>query len=63
MKDGRVIAMSSVGADPVVADFANFLYERKTLLETDIDKDAFGWMKNRPKDLQTRFQNVSIVSA
>ncbi|OAD60226.1 Apoptosis-inducing factor 3 [Eufriesea mexicana] len=63
MKDDKVIAMSSVGADPVVADFANFLYEGMTLTETDINKDAFGWMRNKPKDLQNRFQNESIVSA
>ncbi|KOC70387.1 Apoptosis-inducing factor 3, partial [Habropoda laboriosa] len=57
IKDGKIIAISSVGADPVVSDFANFLYEGKTLTEAEINKDPFGWIKNKPKDLQERFQN------
>ncbi|XP_043250237.1 apoptosis-inducing factor 3 isoform X3 [Colletes gigas] len=62
IKDGKVIAMSSVGADPVVSDFANFLYEGKTLTEEMIDKSPFGWIQNKPKNLLERFQNVSTVN-
>ncbi|XP_076644310.1 apoptosis-inducing factor 3 isoform X2 [Halictus rubicundus] len=56
IKDGKVIAMSSVGADPVVSDFANFLYEGKSLTEIMINHNPFGWIRNKPKDLVERFQ-------
>ncbi|XP_076623812.1 apoptosis-inducing factor 3 isoform X3 [Colletes latitarsis] len=62
IKDGKVIAMSSVGADPVVSDFANFLYEGKSLTEEMVDKNPFGWIQNKPKNLLERFQNVSTVN-
>lgn len=61
LKDNKVIGMSSVNADPVVADFANLLYEGKTLTEKDINTDPFGWMKNKPKDVLTRFQDSFLV--
>lgn len=54
--------MSSGNADPVVADFANLLYEGKTLTEEEINADPFGWMKNKPKDVLTRFQNSFLVN-
>ncbi|XP_076293975.1 apoptosis-inducing factor 3 isoform X2 [Lasioglossum baleicum] len=57
LKDGKVIAMSSVGADPVVSDFANYLYEGKSLTEIMINHSPFGWIRNKPKDLVVRFQN------
>lgn len=53
--------MSSVNADPVVADFANLLYEGKTLTEEEINADPFGWMRNKPKDVLTRFQDSFLV--
>nr|XP_012141313.1 PREDICTED: apoptosis-inducing factor 3-like isoform X2 [Megachile rotundata] len=58
-KDGQVIAMSSSGADPVVADFANLLHEGQSLTEAEINKNPFGWIRNKPKDFQTRFQTNS----
>ncbi|XP_001606413.1 apoptosis-inducing factor 3 isoform X1 [Nasonia vitripennis] len=51
-KDGKVIAMSSVGRDPIVADFANLLYEGKSLTEEEVEKDPIGWIRSKPKDLQ-----------
>lgn len=51
-KDGKVIAMSSVGRDPIVSDFANLLYEGKSLTEEEVEKDPTEWMRNKPKDLQ-----------
>lgn len=56
----KVIAMSSVGADPIVSDFANLLHEGKTLTDEEISKDPFGWIRNRPKDLHKRFENEVI---
>lgn len=56
VKDNKVLAMSSVGADPVVADFANFLAEKKVLTKDDIKNNPFGWMRNKPKDVINRFQ-------
>lgn len=47
IKDGKVIAMSSVGSDPLVSEFANFIYEGKSVTEKEIDKDPTGWMKNK----------------
>ena len=51
-KDGKVIAMSSVGRDPIVSDFANFLHEGKSLTEEEVEKDPIQWIRNKPKDLQ-----------
>lgn len=62
LKDGKVIGMSSVNADPVAADFANTLYEGRTLTEEEINKDPFGWMTNKPKDASKRFQESSLVN-
>lgn len=56
VKDGKIIAMSSVGADPVVADFANLLAQKQTLTEDDIKNNPFGWMQNKTKDLINKFQ-------
>lgn len=50
-KDGKVIAMSSVGRDPIVADFANLLYEGKILTREEVEKNPTGWMRNKPKDM------------
>lgn len=61
LKDGKVIGMSSVNADPVVSDFANMLYEEKTLTEEEINTDPFGWMRNKPKDVLTRFQDSFLI--
>ncbi|XP_072746767.1 apoptosis-inducing factor 3 isoform X2 [Anoplolepis gracilipes] len=61
LKDSKVIGMSSVNADPVVADFANLLYEEKILTEEEINTDPFGWMRNKPKDALTRFQDSFLV--
>ncbi|XP_018343990.1 PREDICTED: apoptosis-inducing factor 3-like isoform X1 [Trachymyrmex septentrionalis] len=61
LKGGKVIAISSVNADPVVADFANSLYEGKTLTEEEINTDPFGWMRTKPKDVSTRFQESFLV--
>lgn len=47
----KVIAMSSVGRDPIVSDFANLLYEGKNLTKMEIEKDPYKWMRNKPKDL------------
>lgn len=54
--------MSSVSADPIVSDFANFLYEGKILTETEINRDPFNWIRNKPKDLHNRFRNEIIVN-
>ncbi|XP_011880093.1 PREDICTED: apoptosis-inducing factor 3 isoform X2 [Vollenhovia emeryi] len=61
-KDGKVIGISSVNADPVASDFANMLYEGRTLTEEEINKDPFGWMRNKPKDVSTRFQESLLIS-
>ncbi|XP_070159015.1 apoptosis-inducing factor 3 isoform X2 [Polyergus mexicanus] len=61
LKDSKVIGMSSVNADPVVSDFANLLYEEKTLTEEEINTDPFGWMRNKPKNALTRFQDSFLV--
>ncbi|XP_011055207.1 PREDICTED: apoptosis-inducing factor 3-like [Acromyrmex echinatior] len=63
LKGGKVIGISSVNADPVVADFANLLYEGKILTEEEINTDPFGWMRNKPKNLSTRFQESFLVNA
>lgn len=62
IKNNKVIAMSSVSADPIVSDFANFLYEGKILTETEINRDPFNWIRNKPKDLHNRFRNEIIVN-
>ena len=61
IKDDKVIAISSVGADPIAADFANFLQEGNILTEAEIEKQPFGWIRNKPKDLQIRFETESVV--
>lgn len=44
--NGRVIAMSSCGKDPVVAQFAEFLFQGKILMKSEIDEDySFEWTK------------------
>lgn len=43
--------MSSVGRDPIVADFANLLYEGKILTREEVEKNPTGWMRNIPKDM------------
>lgn len=59
--NGKVVSMSSVGGDPVVADFANFMLEGNSLTEESITKDPFSWIRNKPKDLENRFKDVMIV--
>ncbi|XP_034936698.1 apoptosis-inducing factor 3 isoform X2 [Chelonus insularis] len=55
-KNGKVIAMSSAGTDPIVSDFAEFLYEGKTLTEKEVQENPTGWMRNKPKEaLKTIF--------
>ncbi|XP_043268069.1 apoptosis-inducing factor 3 isoform X2 [Venturia canescens] len=49
--EGRVIAMSSCGTDPIVSDFAEYLHEGKTLTEAEVTANPTGWMRNKPKDL------------
>lgn len=63
LKDGKVIGMSSVNADPVVSDFANMLYEGKSLTEKEINTDPFGWMRNKPREVSTRFQESTLIDA
>ncbi|KAL7287605.1 hypothetical protein TKK_0018252 [Trichogramma kaykai] len=60
IKNCKVIAMSSVGRDPIVSDFANYLYEGKTLTEDEVEKDPIAWIRNKPKDLQTMPISTSI---
>lgn len=61
IKDGKIIAISSIGADPIAADFSNFLQEGNVLTEAEINQDPFGWIRNKPKDLETRFKTETIV--
>lgn len=49
--------MSSVGRDPIVSDFANLLYEGKTLTEEEVEKDPIAWMRSKPQDLQVSIQS------
>ena len=51
INDGKVVAMSSCGTDPIIADFAEYLYEGKSLMESEVTEDPTGWMRNKPKDL------------
>ena len=46
-----------------MADFANLLYEGKIVTEEEINTDPFGWMRNKPKNLSTRFQESFSVDA
>lgn len=46
----KVVAMSSIGRDPIVADFANHLYDGKSLAKADIEEDPLKWMQKRPKE-------------
>lgn len=50
LKDNKVIAMSSLGRDPIVSDFANYTYENKILTEDEVKKDPIGWMRYKPQD-------------
>lgn len=43
--DGKVIAMSSIQRDPVVAQFAEFLSQGKTLNKTQVLEDPYAWIK------------------
>ncbi|XP_071871228.1 apoptosis-inducing factor 3 isoform X1 [Bombus fervidus] len=61
IKDGKVIAISSIGADPIASDFANFLHEGNILTEAEVNQDPFGWIRNKPKDLESRFKTETIV--
>ncbi|XP_012522450.1 apoptosis-inducing factor 3 isoform X3 [Monomorium pharaonis] len=61
LKDGKVIGVSSVNADPAAADFANMLYEGKILTEEEINANPFGWMRSRPKDV-SRFQESLFIN-
>lgn len=61
IQDGKVIAMSSVGADPVVSDFANLLQEGKSLTEEEIIEDPFSWIRSKPKDVEKRFSDVTTA--
>lgn len=63
LKDGKVIGISSVNADPVAADFANMLYEGKILTEEEINANPFSWIRNKPRDLSTRFQESFLINA
>ncbi|XP_008207189.1 apoptosis-inducing factor 3 [Nasonia vitripennis] len=58
-KDGKVVAMSSSGRDPIVSDFANLLYEGKNLTEEEVEKDPTAWMRNKPQDLQVSVQSMA----
>ncbi|XP_011497542.1 PREDICTED: apoptosis-inducing factor 3 [Ceratosolen solmsi marchali] len=51
-KDGKVIAMSSLGRDPIVSDFANYIYEGKCLSEKSVTNNPTKWMRNLPADLK-----------
>lgn len=46
---GTVIAMSSCQRDPVVSQFAEFLSQGRTLTKSDIQEDAFAWIKQLNK--------------
>lgn len=61
LRNGKVIAMSSVNADPVVSNFANILYEGRILTEEEINADPLGWMRNKPKDASTRFKDNILI--
>lgn len=43
--DGKTTAMASIQRDPVVAQFAEFLAQGKTLTKTQVMEDPFGWIK------------------
>ncbi|XP_070492799.1 apoptosis-inducing factor 3-like isoform X2 [Chironomus tepperi] len=44
-EEEQVIAASSCGHDPIVAQFAEFLSQGKILQKSDIENDPFGWTK------------------
>ncbi|KAK0096154.1 hypothetical protein PV326_006299 [Microctonus aethiopoides] len=48
IKDGKVIAMSSAGTDPIVSDFAEYIHEGKTLTQEEIERDPIAWIRNKP---------------
>lgn len=43
--------MGSCQRDPIVADFANLLYEGRELTQEEVERDPLAWMPNKPKDL------------
>lgn len=43
--------MSSVGSDPIVSDFAEYLYEGQILSQQEIEEDPIAWMRNKPLGL------------
>ncbi|XP_044582298.1 apoptosis-inducing factor 3-like [Cotesia glomerata] len=51
LNDGKVIAMSSAGSDPIVSDFAEYIYEGNVLTEQQIEDNPIGWMRNKPVEL------------
>ncbi|XP_076681284.1 apoptosis-inducing factor 3 isoform X2 [Andrena cerasifolii] len=57
IRSGKIIAVSSSGADPVVSDFANLLQEGRSLTEEEVTSKSFDWIRNKPKDFVNRFQN------
>jgi hypothetical protein len=44
--------MSSLGMDPIVADYANYIYEGNVLSEKDVKDNPHKWMRNLPADLR-----------
>ncbi|XP_015126200.1 apoptosis-inducing factor 3 isoform X2 [Diachasma alloeum] len=62
-KNGQVIAMSSVGMDPIVSDFAEYIHEGKTLTQEEVEADPIGWMKNKPLDALKTFFPEKFVSS
>ncbi|XP_046609218.1 apoptosis-inducing factor 3 isoform X1 [Neodiprion virginianus] len=61
-KDGKVISMSSSGRDPIVADFANLLYEGRQLTQEEVERDPLGWMPHKPQDLIPAVSTPDIKS-
>jgi NADPH-dependent 2,4-dienoyl-CoA reductase/sulfur reductase-like enzyme len=43
---GQVIAMSSCGRDPVVAQYAELLSQGRYLMKSDIEEDPFAWTQD-----------------
>lgn len=43
--------MSSAGSDPIVSDFAEYIYEGNVLTEQQIEDNPIGWMRNKPVEL------------
>lgn len=47
--DGKVIAMSSIQRDPVVAQFAEYLSQGKTLTKAQVTEDPYEWIQQLNK--------------